>query len=62
MDVELNQFQKDLLESVREMNASHVLPAAEIRTLTRLERFHAHMSSSATRSQNVSHKLKKCDT
>ncbi|MHC8330752.1 hypothetical protein [Pseudomonas sp. LB3P25] len=61
MDIELDQFQKDLLESVREMNESHALPIAGVRPLMP-ERFDSHMSSPATRPHNVSQKLKKCDT
>jgi hypothetical protein len=48
MDIELDQFQKDLLESVREMNESHALPIAEDGPLTQ-ERFVPLMSSSETR-------------
>lgn len=58
MDIELDQFQKDLLESVREMNESQALPIAEDRLLAQ-ERFVPPMSSSATQSQNVSHKNEK---
>jgi len=61
MDVELDQFQKDLLESVREMNESGDLPFAEAR-LSMPERFDSHMSLPTTRPHNVSQKLKKCDT
>lgn len=61
MDVELDQFQKDLLESVREMNESGVLPIAGAR-LSMPERFDSLMSLPATRPHNVSQKLKKCDT
>ncbi|KPG93605.1 hypothetical protein AEQ67_24585 [Pseudomonas sp. RIT-PI-q] len=60
MDFEIDQFQKDLLESVREMNESQALPIAEDRVLTQ-EHSVPPMSSSATRSQSVSHKLKNCD-
>jgi hypothetical protein len=60
MDVELDQFQKDLLESVRDMNQRQAIPIAEVRLFMQ-QRFDSHMSSSATRSQNVSQKLKKCD-
>lgn len=49
MDIELDQFQKDLLESVREMNESRALPIAEIGPLMQ-ERFDSHLSS-ATRSK-----------
>ena len=61
MDIELGQFQKDLLESVCEMNECQAHPTAEVRPLMQ-ERFDSNMSSSATRSHNVSQKLKKCDT
>ncbi|CAN7725987.1 hypothetical protein [Pseudomonas sp. GL-B-26] len=61
MDIELDKFQKDLLESVREMNESQALRIAEGRPLTK-ERIDSHMSSSATRSNNVSLKVKKSDT
>lgn len=61
MDIELDQFQKDLLESVREMNESQALPIAEVRPLTK-ERIDSHMSSPATRSNNVSLKVEKSDT
>jgi hypothetical protein len=58
MDVELDQFQKDLLESVREMNERQAHPIAEVRPLMQ-ERIDPNMSSSATRSHNVSQKLKR---
>jgi len=61
LDIELDQFQKDLLESVREMNEHRALPIAEGRPLTK-ERINSHMSLSATRSNNVSQKVKKSDT
>ncbi|WP_415758328.1 hypothetical protein [Pseudomonas sp. LT1P18] len=61
MDIELDQFQKDLLESVREMNESQALRIAEGRPLTK-ERIDSRMSSPATRSNNVSLKVKKSDT
>ncbi|WP_095127589.1 hypothetical protein [Pseudomonas sp. Irchel s3h14] len=61
MDIELDKFQKDLLESVREMNESQALPIAEGRPLTK-ERIDSRMSSPATRSNNVSLKVKKSDT
>lgn len=61
MDIELDKFQKDWLESVREMNESQALSIAEGRPLTK-ERFDSRMSSPATRSNNVSLKVKKSDT
>lgn len=61
MDIEMDQFQKDLLKSVREMNESQAHPIAGDSPLMQ-ERFDPNMSSSATRSHNVSQKLKKCDT
>lgn len=61
MDIELDKFQKDLLESVREMNESRTLPIAEGRPLTK-ERIDSPMSSPATRSNNVSLEVKKSDT
>ncbi|KQV10985.1 hypothetical protein ASC74_10070 [Pseudomonas sp. Root329] len=61
MDIELDKFQKYLLESVREMNESQALRIAEGRPLTK-ERIDSRMSSPATRSNNVSLKVKKSDT
>lgn len=61
MDVELDQFQKDLLESVRDMDQRQAIPIAEVRLFMQ-QRFDSHMSSSETRFQNVSQKLKTCDT
>lgn len=50
MDDELHQFQRDLLASVHEMNAS------------RTARFSANVSLSATHFKNVSLKSENCDT
>ncbi|WP_213942145.1 hypothetical protein [Pseudomonas sp. dw_612] len=58
MDVELNQFQKDLLESVREMKTRQVLPAAEKEDLNGEKRFEC----AETRRQNASKKLRNSDT
>ena len=61
MDIELDKFQKDLLESVREMNERQALPIAEGRPSTK-ESIDPHMSSPATRSNNASLKVEKSDT
>lgn len=49
MDVELNQFQKDLLESVREMKTRQVLPAAEKEDLNGEKRFESRRDTSPKR-------------
>ncbi|MCE6977967.1 hypothetical protein EI534_11315 [Pseudomonas frederiksbergensis] len=53
METELGQFQKDLLESVREMSASRGLRAAEVRSLQMQECVDAYVSSSATHHESV---------
>jgi len=62
MEVELSQFQKDLLESVREMNVCRVVRASEVRALQMQEGVDTDVSSSARHYYNVSLKLKNSDT
>ena len=62
MDTELGQFQRDLLESVREINASRAVRGSEVRPLQTQEFVSAFVSSSATHHKNVSLKLKNSDT
>ena len=54
MDVDLNQFQTDLLESVREMKTRQVVPLAEIKNSSDEQQREMHVSSSATSLQTVS--------
>ncbi|MHC8302273.1 hypothetical protein [Pseudomonas sp. ZS1P83] len=62
MDVELRQFQKDLLESVREMNASSAVRTSEVRPLQIQDCVDTDVSSSATHHKNVSQKRENSDT
>ncbi|RON37328.1 hypothetical protein [Pseudomonas brassicacearum] len=62
MDVELHQFQKDLLESVREMNASRVVRTSDVRPRQTENYIEEYMSLSATHHKNVSPKLENSDT
>jgi len=62
MDIELDQFQKDLLESVREINASHVVCASEDRSLQMQECADANALPSSKRRIDVSLKLENGDT
>lgn len=62
MDVEPRQFQKDLLESVREMNASRAVRTSEVRPRQTEDYIEVYMSSSATHQKNVSPKLENSDT
>ncbi|MBU6958654.1 hypothetical protein KRR23_12990 [Pseudomonas sp. CVAP len=62
MDAELNQFQKELLDSVREMNTERALRDAEVRPLADVSGFDADVASSTTHHHNVSLKSKNNDT
>jgi hypothetical protein len=62
VDVELRQFQKDLLESVREMNASSAVRTSEVRPLQIQDCVDTDVSFSATHHKNVSLKLENSDT
>ena len=62
MDVELSQFQKDLLESLREMNASRAVRVSETKPLQIQDCIDTYVSSSATHQKNVSLKLENSDT
>lgn len=59
MDEEQNQFQQDLLASVREMKAGRALPPAQIKNLSSEKRWEAHRPSSAKPPQDVSQKTEK---
>ena len=62
MDVELRQFQKDLLESVCEMNVSRAVRTSEAPPLQIQDCIDTYVSSSATHQKNVSPKLENSDT
>lgn len=62
MDVEMRQFRKDLLESVREMKASHTVRSSEVRPVQMQNCVEAYVSSSATHHKNVSLKSENSDT
>jgi|LNAP01.1.fsa_nt_gb hypothetical protein len=61
MDVELNQFQIDLLESVREMSKSYAIRASEVRLLQMRESVIAYVPSLELDHANASLELKSSD-
>jgi hypothetical protein len=62
MDIELDQFQKDLLESIREMNESRAAQVSKTRPLRIQDCIDTYVSSSATHPKNVSPKQENSDT
>lgn len=62
MDDELHRFQNDLLELVREMNASRIVRFSETQSLQMKDCFDVNMSLSATHFKNVSLKSENSDT
>jgi hypothetical protein len=62
MEIEQIQFQQDLLDSVREMNAHRVVHVVRIVPSDKLDRIDPDVSSSATYQKNVSLKLENGDT
>ena len=62
MDIELDKFQKDLLESVREMNESRAAQVSETGPLRTQDCIDTYVSYSAKHHKNVSLKPENSDT
>ncbi|WP_309675424.1 hypothetical protein [Pseudomonas sp.] len=62
MDIELDQFQKDLLESVREMNENRAVRVSETGLLQIQDCIDTYVSSLVTQHKNVSLKPENSDT